>query len=279
MNDITTKDKTIVVSNIPLMKCIDGFQKWEWVNDKQKEFLLEYARKRHLLSDFSDEELFGLTAYSAAEVNAFLAEHGFDIVLQDHSHVLANEPPGSIVIYIASILKLVFEWDGIEITIKDKYQGTYLSKNLSFFVSSKHDQPIVQIKSGGDDIYITKAEPSLLSELDDLPLHVCDVFDRVEFPSIEYDKVIDVSWMVDMNSPHDMVRVLEAVQQDKFSMNHKGVKIESAAAVAILASGCATPFFKPVVLTIDEPFVFWARRNGETYFKAYFAQDSWVKIA
>jgi hypothetical protein len=243
MNNITTSEKTIVVSNIPLTKCINGFSGWQPTNGKQEEFLAEYARLRHLLSDFSDEELLSSISLSADEANAFLAQHGFDIKLRDHSDWLLDAPPDSIVLYIAAILKLCFKWNGTEAVIKNEYEGTRLDSAL-FFVSPKHTEPIVRIKSGEDNIYMTKAQPSFLAGLDDVSrnLNACHAFDYVTFPSIEYNEIIDVSWMVGMNAPSSAVIVLEAVQQDKFSMNYKGVKIESAAAVAIGMSGCSLCF-------------------------------------
>lgn len=279
MSNTTTDSKTIAVSNIPLAKCINGFVGWKPTNDKQREFLVEYAKLQHLLPSFSDEELLSSTSLSADKANDFLEKHGFDIKLSDHSDILINEPPGSIILYIAAILKLFFEWDGTETVIKNKYKGTHLNDG-SFFVSPKHTEPIVRIKSRKDSIYMTKASPSLLDKVDDVTsnLDVCNAFDYVNFPFVEYNEIIDVSWIVGMNSPGAGTTIIEALQQDKFSMNHKGAKIESAAAVAVLASGCAPITYRPRVgLIIDEPFVFWVRRNGETYFKAYFAQDSWVK--
>ena len=82
---------------------------------------------------------------------------------------------------------------------------------------------------------------------------------EVAFPMVDLDVKPDATWLVDMVTRADWgqpFRIVEAAQQSKLKLNHKGALQKSGfAATGMLES------MSPSV-EIDQPFLYWSMRDG-----------------
>ncbi len=104
---------------------------------------------------------------------------------------------------------------------------------------------------------------------------------RVVFPMIEYNEVVDISWIRGMAArvPDGLPwYISQALQQTKFRMNEIGVKVESAVAMGMRLGYCPGPPPKPDLI-IDKPFLLWISRPGMSHplFIGYFVEKDWKR--
>ena len=102
-------------------------------------------------------------------------------------------------------------------------------------------------------------------------------FENVIFPMVDYDREIDIKWIVGMNTKDAKGlgwEIANALQQTKFKMNEYGARVKSAAAMEMLCMGVREP--KPD-LVIDQPFLIWITRDGlsQPLFTGFIAEDCW----
>lgn len=279
----------------------------EWKSDEgsvnagtQKEFL------EGILAAISDvekiDEMKSIADVSADVINKFLADEGFNIRL-------SQIPPGQ-GFAVASVMKILVEWveKGTCVDIraidKKKYDGVQIKeKNVQYFRSQFHSEPIASpsIKSKRDSVFITKVDDALAKVIENGEFSIFEWIKKVrrgllsefnsysylEFPCIDYDSEVDISWLVGLNTVSskdskckgDSMYVSEAKQQTKFRMNELGAKVESAAAMGMLRCCISSsgPIKKPLI--IDGPFLLWMERSGVTipYFVGVFNHDVWKK--
>jgi hypothetical protein len=108
----------------------------------------------------------------------------------------------------------------------------------------------------------------------------CLDYEGVEFPMIDYDQEIDISWIIDMQTMGDDGKpaiIKKALQQTKFRMNEVGARVQSAVAM-VMARCMSMP--KPRH-TIDKPFLLWIYRRetlaDDPIFVGYFTEEDWKK--
>jgi hypothetical protein len=101
-------------------------------------------------------------------------------------------------------------------------------------------------------------------------------FDELILPMISFEEIVDVSWLVGLNTTEDLgldYAVMQAVQKNRLKMNEFGVRAQSAVGMAFM-----TCCIKPAVsLTVDSPFFMWLERPGlrKPLFVAWLDYDSW----
>lgn len=252
--------------------------------EQQKQLLALTTPARADLSKMSEQEFKSRASKLVKEINGFLKEEGFDIQLQE-----INDPTA---FYVASVLKVGVEWvlEAKKRALKvsnASYPGVYI-EDAAVWNSPNHQHPIVCLDAkNGDKVYMTIADrqlegPAMLEHLKGLsgsttmPLQYAREFEGVHFPMIQYDEEVDISWIQGMltNVGKQDWKIAEAKQQTKFRMNEKGAKVESAAAMGIVACSARMPT-QPVI--IDQPFFLWMVRDGMVlpYFSALLAETHW----
>ncbi len=270
-----------------LIKCEEeiGDGQWRQDNNNQRLFMSDYySEAREQVKNLPEIE--SIAAKDAETINTFLQQRGFDIKIQPF-----HSPPE---IGVASVLKILLEWiqPGVVTTIHhgltdDRYPGVRIKSIHSFYTSKHAQNTIVSIKArNGDSVSMTVFDqPPVLFDLTALVDKIIETakpifgYDNVEFPMIDYDEFIDISWMQGMtlignNGPWT---ISQAVQQTKFRMNEIGAKVESAVAMGVRYTHCVTQQRQDLI--IDRPFLLWVNRPGMTHplFIAHFAEDSWKK--
>lgn len=271
---------------------------WKDVSEIQKRFLaLSLDRGLNDLTNFSPEEMCYRASRECLEINKFLADNGFpDLKLEP-----SDDPTG---IYMAAILKVYLQWieKGTEITIERNnasYPGIRLKlKSNRYYKWGDHVEAIAQISTRrpGEKVFLTMYDPGNKDEIEvaewilritrDIQQSSSKVtpthFSRVDFPMIDYDEHIDISWICGLleGNPEQgkyPYFIAQALQQTRFAMNEIGAKVESAAAMAVFR--CVSLHTDHPPLIVDRPFLIWVTRNGMQmpYFIGYFAEEHWKK--
>jgi hypothetical protein len=266
--------------------CLVNAQAWKSDNViAQKTFDKYYANRNfiHLFGDIIDCKV---SLDSPDLVNEFLSNNGFPIQLND---ILSNGRK----IFIASILKLLCQWDwtaiGSPLYLDEQYAGIIFPSFMKFSICPLHpDEPIACVPLlNGDTLYI---QQSCHDDTEDPWQHAynahdflwrrCDEYDGLHVPSLSIEHEVDISYLLGsrIEFEHDgIAEIVQALHYDKFCMNECGVKLESATALGVAVSGYMPPSreFKPMFV-VDKPFYLWINREDITYFAGYFDKDSWV---
>lgn len=258
---------------------------WRTRNDTQAKFLhAVHMPVRDQLSKLSPEELKFLASKNVDEINAWLAENGFDIKLDPF------EDPKDF--GVASIQDITVQWieAGSKVEIPDAHnrslhKGVSLKTNVQFYQNSSHDHPIASITTqNGDVVKMTVAGGDYVDPLRMLvDVKVLDRildrarFDRVEFPCVDLEDKPDVKFLIGMNfidNDGDEMRIAQAVQQTFFKMNENGARVKSGFAMGVVRTSSIRMPEPPMV--INEPFLLWITRPGTDtpYFAAYIDRDS-----
>ncbi len=258
----------------PLFGCLDEFEKntgnseWNPKNDKQYDII---EAKKAIKLDLIPE-LESISSEDVGVINKFLAKRGFNIRLSPEML------PGWAA---ASVLNVKTKW-------KNEAESTEFEKNGETFDAFTMDTGFTFYKNGVIELITEGSDRLFLSMQSDIPekldlwISQQDVQNReyiyvnkIIIPKIEYDKEIDISWMIGMsNSNGDLIS--QALQQTKFKMDEKGSHLESAAAMYLITGSMSV---QEVIYTVDEPFVLWIQRPGlkTPLLAAYFDKDVWVK--
>jgi len=259
-----------------------GGTDWKASNSQQKRFLADhYAASRGEVAALPEVE--SIASKKASDINEFLAARGFSIQLPEFD-------PNSLSFGVASVFKLLLEWirPGTITKVRDgRYPAVLLKNDLAYFHSKRAKNPIVSIEAkNGDQVFMTAyADPpkgfDLLKLVEDISgsLNQAGGFDGVVFPMIDYDEMIDISWIqgLSVTAESGPWEIERALQQTKFRMNEVGAKVESAVAMGIRYACCAGEPNPPVV--IDQPFLLWITRPGLSHplFVAFFTESHWKK--
>lgn len=261
-------------------------RKWERINYKQSVFLELYDNYKKDVLKMGNMKT--LASRSAAELNKFLAENGFDIRLED----LGPDGVGVVAI-LDRLVKWLAEADSGEQKIyRDgteypafRLEGT----GVRFYISKNHYEPIAELETQtGDKVYLTKLEePFDGLELTERALDIiksqkvpCCDYKGVIIPEVMIDKQVDISFLLGMStkdSEGDPWFISQALQQAKFAMNKEGARVKVATALAAVRY-CVGPIVEPPDLIFDSPFLLWiVGREGSDLplISIYVDTDSW----
>lgn|GEM_PF-3962525 len=253
----------------------------DWVatgpNKERQQELLNLLRYIYS-EDWESLDMKTIGSRSVDEINAFLADNGFDIKLGELD-------PGGVA--VASILKILMTWvyqgRDCDISAKDgiTYKGAKMLNGIVLF-SARPCHEIVCIESSeGFNLYLTKMPSAPQDEqamfaiakmLSENKLERGEI-KSVSFPEVQMDCHPDVSWLCGMSAGKDFIS--QALMQTKFQLDKNGAKAEAAVAVAV-SRGIS---FNQVNVVFDEPFLAWIEKPGIEIplFVAWCDYDSWKK--
>ena len=284
----TGSHKSQTVTMGPLTSCLLKAEEmlgkdrvWRAINELQSSFLLKFFNDIARGDIAKIPELEAIASFKVDEVNTFMKDRGFPIEL-------APLQRGDFA--VASVLNVLVEWlvaGEVTSVHRGRYPAVKLGKRnmLRYYTSPSNSHPIVQIPTkSGDWVYMTVVghPPAgfglveLAQELNRTSLPN-DQFGDVIFPMADYDRKIDISWLVGLattDTQGDDWEITEALQQTRFRMNQLGARAQSAAAMSFMKMGMAEQ--KPD-LVIDQPFLIWITRDGlsQPLLTGFMAEDCW----
>lgn len=245
---------------------------------------LKEIKKRMALHKFADKELQVWVSDTVAQINAQLEKHGYDIRL--------DELP-SPSFYLASVMDIQVSWrkKGFATKLRSGnyfYPAVSMGAHVMTCEAAGHEHPVFGVLTTGSDIvYMTKADKelsnfALLSRVMQIEegLRVKDTgYDELIFPMVELNEKNDISWLISLGFDRKR-EILQAKQQNKFAMNEKGARAQSAAAISV-AKALSAQISQPKIYLMDEPFFCWISRPGVPYpiFAGYLNQEVWRRPA
>lgn len=240
-----------------------------------------------------DESIAGIAAKTAAEINQFLADKGFDIQLEDWLD------DGN-TIGLAGTQELNVRWQQVG-QIEDQrgnpYMVTSLSTDYPAFrlivgrddnsvrvwqvpgmppivqIATQHDNEYVYLVAYGNSFgpasdyeYVDSILTTLLSQI--RPSYK---YPGVIIPMVSFDIQPNVSWLKDLffTTSSDQWKITQAVQQVLFQMNHLGARSQEATAMAAMRG------MPPADLVFDQPFLLSIVRAGQICFVAHITREDW----
>jgi hypothetical protein len=293
--DNSQKAQTQTIAAFPAIGCLKAAEewlgeklKWNTTNEQQEEFIeLFLERGMAGLGGLGENEVRWKADAKIGPINEWLKENGFDISL--------TVEPGDGGFAVASILDVLVEWleEGERRKITNEngtFDGVHLKRDKGVGIlqnAALHDHPVARITTkSGDKVYMTPVDGmpegdfALESKIRSLTLgleHEDHRYSGVVFPMVDYDQILDVSFLkgLNTNTVAPGFYVAEAVQQTKFRMNEKGARVESAMAMTFRCRGASA---EPTPLLIDQPFLLWIVREGVDMplFGGVFAEDVWA---
>lgn len=283
----TTVVYPIVTALVKAEEIIGSGRPWRVANRMQERFLTEFFEPCRRESG-SIAEIESIAAFTAEEINRFLREHGFQIKLKP----FREDGPWKEFV-VASVLDLLVSWlePGTTTTLRGRdereYAAAHLRKTMSsFYQVARHEHPIAQLKTKGNDlVYLTKLDSGLEGfELFDYARQLAGAlkpiydYDGVIFPMVDLKQEVDVSWLIDLhtiNTEGREVKITQALQETHLAMNEQGARAKSAFAGGIAVAAAYIPP-RPDLL-IDEPFLIWFQRPGlaQPLFVGRITQEDW----
>lgn len=272
----------IVTALVEAEKILGVNRTWYPENAEQQRFLAEFfavCRQDGL----TIPEIESIASWYADQINAFLQQRGSDLCLS---------PFDANTFGIASVLDLPVEWieKGQITTVDDRFRKSYpavrLSAGLQFCRSDLHNYPIAHIATqSGDYVFMTMLDNApknldLVALADSLILssYEVDEFGSLVFPMVDLNQLVDVSWLMNMYTFHQLgpiARITQAMQQTILKLNQDGARVRSAFAGAItIKGGWSEP--KPEMV-INGPFLCCFLRNGlsKPLFTGHITQQDW----
>lgn len=256
---------------------------WTPSSGKQEAFLHDFVSRIKDIDSLGDV-LKSIADRDPLVINRWLKDNGFDIQLS--GNVSQDQ------FAVASILDVLVEWieKGRATTIRGRsgeyeavYEAVRLSdqQGVSIYSGRKGWNPVAAIKTkGGERVFMTVSDDLSVTSKGFTGLidsHVVSMYpdasyDSVVFPMVDYNKVVDVSWLCGLKTGDWGIG--EALQQTKFRMNETGARVESAVAMTLCRSLIAE---QKKTLTIDRPFLLWIEREGCDFplFAGFFEEDCW----
>ena len=256
---------------------------WNAVNSEQQIFLEEFYNScKNELGLFSKQELESIASWKLEDIVKFLEERGFPCHLN---------PIDENTFAIASVLKVMVKWikKGEVTKVRSYFQGretefpaVKIDKHLQLTTKKNHQNPVATLMTeNGDQVFMTMLdnppqgfELVKLAELFTKPDGYCDDFDGLIFPMVELDQMVDVSWILNLETADGKWYVSQAKQQTKFKMNEVGAKVESGFQGAVTLRAIVE---RKQPHVIDKPFLIWFTRKGlsKPYFVGHITQENW----
>ncbi len=237
----------------------------------------------------ADKLMKGKSTWDVKVINKWFKDNGFSIKLT------AKPQPHQEMFYLGCIYSHLLTWQhvGSERRLRGEngkeYDGVYMKRQgVSFY---RHNELMtiagVATKDTRDVAYMMPCKMGApLSPFDPLQLargiqremKQTGEFSALHFPMVDLNVDTSLDWLkgvwTETFEVDQIARVVEAKQQSKLKMNHKGAKAESAAGISV--SFESTSISVPMV--IDQPFLFWISRQGipMPLFAAWVDFESWA---
>lgn len=255
-----------IASLVAIERYLGLHQRWQSINDPQRELIRGTYAERSDLGYFSEQELKTYAGQSAAKINETLKSAGFDIRLGE----LGPDGVGAV-----SIMKIVFEWIAQATKSqlrsgKETFAALKFKEGYAVFASKEHESLIVRLEtSGGYEVFVTESDrkttPTDGFALRDMIERVVSSsrkissssFDFFKMPKIKANENVDISWLIGMKIARGggkYVVIEQAKEQVKLETDTKGAKVEAAAALGTRGGEYG--------LTIDKPFLMLIRKKG-----------------
>lgn len=177
------------------------------------------------------------------------------------------------------LVKWLYEGRRTQIYVGDKRYDAASVKGRIFDVEN-WPNPVARIKCTNDDyVYMTIADkeysgfwflPDKLLKAPRLKNRGIEDDENIIFPMVKLDQKVNISFLEGMTKNNGEYWVGQALQQTKFTMNHKGARAKSAVAMS-LCKGIEKQ------MKIDKPFLIWMVRKGLSmpYFVGYIDYSNW----
>ena len=206
---------------------------WQGETDEQQQLAERLPQLREVLNSLPPGTIEAIGSTEAKDVNAFLAERGYDIALQQQA------PPS---IYVAAALDLLATW---------KEPG----ERATVWIESLHRRvPGVKMECGKYRVSGNVLQPDThgtcrvyMVESDDLKTGLEAIRDALrcgdftwgdyqhaEFPTVELDEEADISKVIGMRKAD--ARISQAVARVKLRLDEIGAHAQAAAAMAVMRS-------------------------------------------
>ncbi len=267
-------------------KFIGANRTWTAVNASQKRFLKDHfgpcrGEVREL------RELETLASWNAEELSQFLAAKGFPSQL---------DPFKDGEFGVASVLDVLVEWlvAGTKVPIRangTEYSGARLTKGVSYWSATGHKAPIavLETKTAGTRVCLTALAKApkdgfdlvLKAEKIAGSASVTGGFAAVQFPMVDLNQKVDISWLKEMHTRSDDGKdwtITQAKQRTKLRMNEKGARAQSAVEIGVRTTSIHLP--KPDLI-INKPFMIWFTRAGlkRPLFVGHITPEDWKEPA
>ncbi len=272
-----------------------GGTNWNAVNANQSRWLglLEFAKAD--LQKFAPGELESEWGRTAEDINRFLASRGFpDLQLSPWPDNLRN-------FGVAAVQQLRLEWlqVGSQAHIEKGESEMFMAIHLKdgakprFCEVESFDNPVVEIPlkgDQGDTLLVTEHPQSRGFNLLNIGMRLRMEARSAAATPLDYGEVMmpevnlirrpNMEWLVGLgitDSASDPWAVTQAIQEDRFSMDRKGVVAEAAFAASVRYRACVQ-IPKPI-LEINNPFLAVVVRRDVALplAVAWLNYDSWVK--
>lgn len=254
---------------------------WEASNREQRRLLKRYGRYAESIKHMPS--LKSWAKRTAEEINAILAENGFDIRLNSWG----NDPTkfGTV-----SINDIFVEWpesgDETQLHVGDVSYPAFSSKRFEILWVEGSEEPIIKLSTKGDETVFICVAPDpggqfkLIKAVEKLrkkPMRAGKKIDRVIIPMVKLDQKPDLKWLVDPENGalHSGPWYIEqALQQVKFGMNQHGARAKEATALGVVFRG-AGPRLE--IYRVDRPFLVWMEhpKVDVPIFQAHITEEDW----
>lgn len=260
---------------------------WTAVNNAQKRFLELYAAYREDVIKMGDMK--ARASRSAAELNGFLAENGFDIRLEDF-----DPDEFGVVAILDRLVRWLAQADEEQkiISKEDKdYPAFRLEgEGVRFYKTDNHPHPIVALDTKSQDtVFLTFADQELwgleltgkILKLATSALTPSYQYNGTVIPETLVNQKVDIGFLLGMatyDDEGDNWLISQALQQAKFAMNKEGAHIKVASAIAAKRGGIEIP--KPD-LVFNRPFLLWIKGREDfdlPIVAMYVDTDSWKEV-
>lgn len=289
MTSITNSHNDVSGALQAMEKPQNGFGQdlvWRPSNQRQEYFLQNiWPTCRTEVDVLTSLGLLDATASDTVkEVNAWIAERGYDIQLDDI---------GVPSIYTACEFKALVMWakEGevrplVGKNGKQYDDAVWMNEDLQFFSDGKSDNVIVKIPTRDQMFaaYMQVCEKpndevfGLVQQAQEVQEVMKQVYthDSLHFPMVHINHQVDLSWMLGMATKNQKGEVLDikvALQQTILMINEKGALAKSMAALGAVR---AISIPKPT-LEINAPFLFWlsSPESDLPLFAAWIDYDNW----
>lgn len=258
---------------------------WVGASHEAKDIFAFVERFWEKTAGMSNEEMKAILSGNVAEVNDFLANHGFDLRIEQ---LIAGST------FMAAVMQIIVKWikKGEPKTIKAKdgneYSGVTMTDQTLFTVMTGAPQGILVLNTQSKDKVCITVHPEapesgmeswklcfdLMNKTNKAPMPAEDW--EVKFPMIDFkaEEEIPLAGSTKQGNPPQVI--LQAKMQNIFQMDEAGAIAKSAFVAEMIPASIGWTS-KRARLVIDEPCLVWIEREGVPFpvFAGWFNYGQW----